>query len=405
MSDAEYEVVCDKGARRCKAGQENHMEISFKLGTRKIFYIWLKAFPQDFLGIRTHSVLKKKKRFMFWALQGRVRDLKVNLVRTFYKDLLKMMSPTILTTKKRRRNQKPTGEPRAKRKRESEPGTAGNASTQRMRAFGPKSKARSSPLISPDDPDARDIPNSHADLPEVNGTLVQFDDLRSYSPDIQDTIEFSRRTRDVALFDSPSQSRNSEGPKSPAETAVPAHRTRAANPLVKFIDAVPSMGKNSRAVIPAKTRLVSGQPSISSKNNGSQASHKTRPKPAPGGRFGGKNRSSLLIAVKGGLTSGKVASGGPTSQDTIEVSHVLTENAVLSADEGRSSLDPLFDSPSQSRNSEGPRSPAEPAVPAHHTRAADILVKFIDAVPTMGKNSGAAIPAKTRLSSRGAGQE
>ncbi|KIK49207.1 hypothetical protein CY34DRAFT_797147 [Suillus luteus UH-Slu-Lm8-n1] len=270
-----------------------------------------------------------------------------------------------LTTKKRRRNQKPAGEPRAKRKRESEPGTAGNASTQRMRAFGPKSKARSSPLarqrrasspgprgarqlsltkltdtdaegeldmelfgeveevegelmqISPDDPDARDIPNSHADPPEVNGTIVQFDDLRSYSPDIQDTIEVRHvltenvvlsadegRSSPDPLFDSPSHSRNGEGPRSPAEPAVPAHRTRAANPLVKFIDA-PLMGKNSGAAIPAKTRLISGQPSTSLKNNGSQASHKTRSKPAPGGRSGGKNRSSLLTAVKGGLTSVK----------------------------------------------------------------------------------------------------
>jgi hypothetical protein len=172
--------------------------------------------------------------------------------------------------------------------------------------------------ISPDDPDARDIPNSHADPPEVNGTIVQFDDLRSYSPDIQDTIEVSHvlpenvvlsadegRSSPDPLFVSPSHSRNGEGPRSPAEPAVPARRTRAANPLVKFIDAVPSMGKNSGAAIPAKTRLISGQPSTSSKNNGSQASHKTRPKPAPGGRSGGKNRSSLLTAVKGGLTSVK----------------------------------------------------------------------------------------------------
>jgi hypothetical protein len=172
--------------------------------------------------------------------------------------------------------------------------------------------------ISPDDPDARDIPNSHADSPKVNGKIVEFDDLRSYSPDIQDTIEVSqvltedvilaadeRRSSPDPLFDSPSQSRNGKESRSPAEPVVPPHRTRAANPLVKFIDAVPSMGKNSGAAIPAKSRLISGQPSTSSQNSGSHASHKTRPKPAPGGRSGGKNRSSLLTAVKGSLTSVK----------------------------------------------------------------------------------------------------
>ncbi|KAG2349777.1 hypothetical protein BDR05DRAFT_955642 [Suillus weaverae] len=273
-----------------------------------------------------------------------------------------------LTTKKRRRHQKPTGEPRAKRKRESEPGTASNASTQRVRAFGPKSKAKSSPRakqrrasspgprgarqlslakltdtdaegeldmelfgeveeveelmqISPDDPDVRDIPNSHADPPKVNGTIVEFEDLRSYSPDIQDTIEVNEvltedaillanegRSSPDPLFDSPSQSRNGEGFQSSAEPAVPLHRARAANPLVKFIDTAPLMDKDSGAAIPAKTRLISGQPSSSSQDSGSHASHKTRPKPAPGGRSvgsRGKHRSSLLTAVKGGLTSVK----------------------------------------------------------------------------------------------------
>ncbi|KAG1891116.1 hypothetical protein F4604DRAFT_1704350 [Suillus subluteus] len=274
-----------------------------------------------------------------------------------------------LTTKKRRRRQKATGEPRAKRKRESEPGTAGNVSTQQVRAFGPKSKAKSSPLakqrrasspgprgarqisltkltdtdaegeldmelfgeveevagelmqISPDDPDTQDVPNSHVEPPKVNGTIVEFEDLRSYSPDIQDTIEVSQvLTEDVILsadegrsspdplFDSPSQSRNDEGFESSAEPVVPHHRARAANPLVKFIDPAPLMDKNSGAAIPAKTRLISGQPSSSSQESGSHASHKTRPKPAPSGRSvgpRGKNRSSLLTAVKGGLTSVK----------------------------------------------------------------------------------------------------
>ncbi|KAG1832044.1 hypothetical protein EV424DRAFT_1369416 [Suillus variegatus] len=267
-----------------------------------------------------------------------------------------------LTTKKRRRHQKPAGEPRAKRKRESEPGTAGYASTKRVRAFGPKSKAKSSApakqrrasspgprgarqlsltkltdtdaegeldmelfgeveevegelmQTGPDDPDAQDIPNSHADPPKVNGTIVEFEDLRSYSPDIQDTIEVSQAlSEDVILsanegpsspdplFDSPSLSRNG----TPAESAVPLHRARAANPLVKFIDAAPLMDKNSGAAIPAKTRLISGQPSSSSQHNGSYASHKTQSKPGPGGRSRGKNRSSLLTAVKGSLTSVK----------------------------------------------------------------------------------------------------
>jgi hypothetical protein len=274
-----------------------------------------------------------------------------------------------LTTKKRRRHQKPTGERRAKRKRESEPGTAANASTKQARAFGPKSKAKTSPQakqrrasspgprgarhlsltkltdtdaegeldmelfgeveevegelmqISPDDPDTRDVLNSHVEPPMANGTIVEFEDLRSYSPDIQDTIEVSQvLTEDVIisadegrsspdpLFDSPSQSRKGEGSRSPSEPALPPHRARAANPLVKFVDPAPLMDKNSGAAIPAKTRVISGQPSKSSQESGSHASHKTRPKPAPGGRSMGsraKNRSSLLTAVKGGLTSVK----------------------------------------------------------------------------------------------------
>ncbi|KAG2356209.1 hypothetical protein BDR07DRAFT_1464154 [Suillus spraguei] len=269
-----------------------------------------------------------------------------------------------LTTKKRRRHQKPAGEPRAKRKRESEPGTARNASTQRVRAFGPKSKAKLSPPAkqrrasspgprgmrqlsltkltdtdaegeldmelfgeveeveeelmqrTPDDPDARDISNSHADPPKVNGTIVEFEDLRSYSPDLQDTIEVSQvLTEDIILsagegrsspdplFDSPSQLQNGEG-SPPVEPALPLHRTRAANHLVKFIDAVPLTDKDSGA----KTRLISGQTLSSSQDSGSHASNKTRPKPAPAGRSVGsrdKNRSSLLTVVKGGLTSVK----------------------------------------------------------------------------------------------------
>ncbi|KAG2157212.1 hypothetical protein DEU56DRAFT_763478 [Suillus clintonianus] len=276
-----------------------------------------------------------------------------------------------LTTKKRRRRTKPAGEPKAKRKRESEPGTAGNAPAQRTRAFGPKSKAKLSPpakqrrasspghrkvegtrqfsltkltdtdaegeldmdvfgeaeveeelmQMSPDDPDARDIPNSHSDPVKVNGTIVEFEDLPSYSPDIQDTIEVSQviaedgllsvdegRSSPDPLFDSISQSGNDEGSRSPAEPAVPFHRARAANPLVKFIDTAPLMDKASGVVNPAKTRLISGQPSSSSRDSGSNASQKARPKPGPGGRTSasrGKNRSSLLTAVKGGLTSVK----------------------------------------------------------------------------------------------------
>ncbi|KAG2078217.1 hypothetical protein BDR04DRAFT_1087967 [Suillus decipiens] len=275
-----------------------------------------------------------------------------------------------LTTKKRRRHQKPAGEPRAKRKRESEPGTTRNASTQRVRAFGPKSKAKSklSPAkqrrasspgprgvrqlsltkltdtdaegeldmelfgeveeveeelmqTTPDDPDARDIPDSHADPPKVNGTIVEFEDLRSYSPGLEDAIEVSQvLTEDIIHsagegrslpdphFDSPSQLQNGEG-SPPLEPAVPLHRARAANPLVKFIDAVPLTDKNSGgAAIPAKTRLISDQPLSSSQDSGSHASNKTRPKPAPAGRSMGsrdKNRSSLLTVVKGGLTSVK----------------------------------------------------------------------------------------------------
>ncbi|KAG2135985.1 hypothetical protein DEU56DRAFT_947163 [Suillus clintonianus] len=278
-----------------------------------------------------------------------------------------------LTTKKRRRHKIPAGEPKVKRKRESEPGTAiaSSAPAQRTRAFGPKSKAKLSPpskqrrasspgprkvegtrqfsltkltdtdaegeldmdvfgeaeveeelmQMSPDDPDARDIPNSHSDPAKVNGTIVEFEDLPSYSPDIQDTIEVSQvivedghlsvdegRSSPDPLFDSISQSGNDEGSRSPVEPAVPFHRARAANPLVKFIDAAPLMDKASGVVNPAKTRLISGQPSNSSRDSGSNASQKARPKPGPGGRSSasrGKNRSSLLTAVKGGLTSVK----------------------------------------------------------------------------------------------------
>ncbi|KAG0707657.1 hypothetical protein DFH29DRAFT_994688 [Suillus ampliporus] len=300
-----------------------------------------------------------------------------------------------LTTKKRRRQKKPTGEPKAKRKRESEPGMAGSAPAQRVRAFGPKSKAMpslptkkrraSSPgprkveavrqfsltkltdadaegdldmdvfgevedelmLMSPDGPDALDIPNPHADPAKINRTIVEFEDLPSYSPDVQDTIEVSRAPEDGILsvdeersspdplFDSP---RNGEGSRSPVEPVVPFHRVRASNPLVKFIDG-PRTDKDTGAAIPAKTRLISRQTSSSTQDaSGSSASSKARPKPGPGlpsKGSRGKNRSSLLTAVKGGLTSVKGRFGPakdvreePESiEDAPEPSH-FTERAI-----------------------------------------------------------------------------
>ncbi|KAG1756674.1 uncharacterized protein EDB91DRAFT_1261674 [Suillus paluster] len=281
-----------------------------------------------------------------------------------------------LTTKKRRRHQIPMGEPKAKRKRESEPGISGSASAQRVRAFGPRSKAKSSPptkqrrasfpgprkveaerqfsltkltdadaegeldmdvfgeveeelmLMSPDDPDTRDIPNPPADPAKVNGTVVEFEDLPSYSPDIEDTIEVSQAREDGILsvdeersspdplFDSPSQLRNGDGSRSPVEPAVPLHRARVANPLVKFIDA-PRTDKDSGMLV------VVG------------ASLKARPKPGPGRPSAGsrsKIRSSLLTATKRGLTSVKGRSGPAKDsreepepiEDALESSH-LTE--------------------------------------------------------------------------------
>ncbi|OJA13000.1 hypothetical protein AZE42_07445 [Rhizopogon vesiculosus] len=276
----------------------------------------------------------------------------------------------LLTSKKRRIRQKPAGEPKAKRKRQSEPVFTGSASVQRERAFGPKSKATSpkskkqrrvsSPgpsnveaklrlsltnmtdtdavgeldtdvfgeakevedelmLMSPDGPITPDIPEPHAGPTKVDGTTVVFQDLKKYSPDFQNTIEVTQvvtedethpvdddRSSPDPLFDSPSEPGNRERSQSSAEPTMPFHRARVAKPLVQLID-TPQLVKNPEVAISAKARLMSRRSSGSSQDaSGSNGISKMRPKPGPSrssARSLGKNRSSLLTAGKGGLTS------------------------------------------------------------------------------------------------------
>ncbi|OAX38924.1 hypothetical protein K503DRAFT_865793 [Rhizopogon vinicolor AM-OR11-026] len=274
----------------------------------------------------------------------------------------------LLTSKKRRIRRKPVGEPKAKRKRQSEPVFTGSASVQRERVFGPKSKATSpkskkqrrvsSPgpsnveaklrlsltnmtdtdavgeldtdvfgeakevedelmLISPDGHDTPDIPESHAGPAKVDGTTMVFQDLKRYSPDFQNTIEVTQvedethpvdedRSSPDPLFDSPSEPGNRERSQSSAEPTMPFHRARVAKPLVQLID-TPQLVKNPGAAISAKARLMSRQSSGSSQDaSNSNGISKMRPKPGPSRSSAGslgKNRSSLLTAGKGGLTS------------------------------------------------------------------------------------------------------
>lgn len=270
-----------------------------------------------------------------------------------------------LTTKKRRIHQEPEGERKSKRKRQSEPAIASNSAPQ-ARTFGPKSKATppkpkkqrrlSSPGPSKIDTERRpsitnvtdtdavgdpdedlfgeevkevedklmttspyetlEIPESYVDPTEIDEKTVVFQDLQKYSPDLQNDIEVTQvvtedetppvdegRSSPDPLFDSPSRLKNGRS-LSPAESAIPLHRTRAANPLVKLIDA-PQMINNPGVPISAKARLISRQPSGSSQDaSGSKGITKLR---SGLGRYSAgllaKNRSSLLIGGKSGLTS------------------------------------------------------------------------------------------------------
>jgi len=264
-----------------------------------------------------------------------------------------------LTTKKRRMHPKPAEEPKPKRKRQSEP-----AHAQPVRTFGPRSKAKpksknrrraSSPGVnagrrlsltnmtdtdavgeldmeafgeakevedelmpmSPDDHDIRDVPDSSIGPVKVDKATVMFQDLQKYSLDPQNPIEVvteditpadDSRSSPDPLFDSPSQLKNNERSLSSADPVIPPHRARLAEPLVKLIDA-PRMDRIPTVSIPTKARLISRQHSNSSQNASSSSKvPESRPRPGPGRSSAGlmsKNRSSLLTAGKGGLTSVK----------------------------------------------------------------------------------------------------
>jgi hypothetical protein len=200
---------------------------------------------------------------------------------------------------------------------------------------------------SPDSRDTRDTTESRAGPAKVDETAVVFQDLQRYSPDPEDTIEVAQvvtedesppvdegRSSPDPLFDSPSQLGKSG---SSAEPAMPSHRAQAANPLVKLIDA-PQMIKNPEVAIPAKARLISRQHSDSTQSaSGSNGIQKTRPKPGPGRSVAGllgKNRSSLLTAGKGGLTSlkGRFKPTNNTREETESIEDVPAPSRVAGRD-------------------------------------------------------------------------
>jgi len=181
--------------------------------------------------------------------------------------------------------------------------------------FGEEVKEVEDELMTTSLHDTQEIPESHVDLTKVDEKTVVFQDLRRYSPDLQNTIEVTQvvtedetppvdegRSSPDPLFDSPSRLGNGRS-LSPAEPAVPFHRTRAANPLVKFIDA-PQMINNPGVPISTKARLISRQAS-GPNASGSNGITKLRPRPGPGRSSTRKNRSTLLTAGKDGLTSSK----------------------------------------------------------------------------------------------------
>ncbi|KAI6118862.1 hypothetical protein EDD16DRAFT_1775631 [Pisolithus croceorrhizus] len=107
------------------------------------------------------------------------------------------------------------------------------------------------------------------------------------------------------LFDSPPSSVGSARQGS-RESSTPFHRARAANPLVKLIDAPPP--QTSARAITAKARLMSMPTTNSSGAGPTRMVAKRGGKPGPGRSSAGlltANRSSLLTASKGKLTTVK----------------------------------------------------------------------------------------------------
>ncbi|KAI6028691.1 hypothetical protein F5J12DRAFT_390850 [Pisolithus orientalis] len=107
------------------------------------------------------------------------------------------------------------------------------------------------------------------------------------------------------LFDSPPSTVNSTRQRS-QDSSTPFHRARAANPLVKLIDA-PSPQTSARAIT-AKARLMSMPTTSTSGAGPTRMIAKRGGKPGPGRSSAGllvRNRSSLLTASKGKLTTVK----------------------------------------------------------------------------------------------------
>lgn len=135
-------------------------------------------------------------------------------------------------------------------------------------------------------------------------------DVEQADPDEIDTSP-SQRVASTAtsppdpLFDSPPSAVGSTRQRS-LESSTPFHRARAANPLVKLIDAPPP--QTSGKAITAKARLMS-MPAMSSSSAGpTRVVAKRGGRPGPGRSSAGllaTNRSSLLTASKGKLTTVK----------------------------------------------------------------------------------------------------
>lgn len=110
------------------------------------------------------------------------------------------------------------------------------------------------------------------------------------------------------LFDSPSR-HSDEAPENQKDPILPAHRARAANPLVKLIEPNTLETTNKQSRITAKARLMSiHTTSVPSTSGLSLGVAKRGGKPGPGRSSSGlmsKNRSSLLTATKGALKSVK----------------------------------------------------------------------------------------------------
>ncbi|KAF8136559.1 hypothetical protein EV363DRAFT_1544509 [Boletus edulis] len=107
------------------------------------------------------------------------------------------------------------------------------------------------------------------------------------------------------LFGSPSHL-SDEASEGRSEPILPAHRARAANPLVKLLDATTQETTSKQSRITAKARLMSIHTTGAPSTSGSRGVAKRGGKPGPGRSSSGlisKNRSSLLTSTKGSLKS------------------------------------------------------------------------------------------------------